>query len=231
MVCEPLSVRTGANMWRSAFDNKIRRTTVLIVGCVAFLFGVGAAKSGKLVAFEWAAALAVPAIFGLIRRNWLGMIFVILFSLSLGWWRGSIYMMKLIDLGRYYDHKVTITAVASQDGAYNKYQQLTFNARQVTIVDTGEKLKGKISLSGFGLNGVFAGDTIKATGKFKSSLGSYHGRMSYAQLILVSHHDTFINQLRRKFTSGMQSTLPEPVASFGMGFLIGQRNNLPAEVS
>ncbi len=37
--------------------------------------------------------------------------------------------------------------------------------------------------------------------------------------------------LRRRFTAGVQSALPEPLASFGMGLLIGQRNNLPVEVS
>ncbi|HET6924210.1 MAG TPA: ComEC/Rec2 family competence protein, partial [Candidatus Saccharimonadales bacterium] len=150
---------------------------------------------------------------------------------SLGWWRGSQYMLKMAEVGQYYDRKVTITAIAKQDAAYNKYGQLAFDASDVTVVATGDKLAGKYSLSGFGYNAVFAGDEVTATGKLKSSLGSYQGRMSYAQVEVSAHHNSLVNELRRRFTAGMQSALPEPLASFGMGLLIGQRNNLPAAVS
>jgi competence protein ComEC len=149
----------------------------------------------------------------------------------MGLWRGDIYQHKLARFDHYYDQKVTITAVASQDAAYNKYKSLQFDAKDIVIDDTGEHLTGKVSVSGFGLNAVFAGDEIQATGKLRSSLGSYQGRMSYAQMTLVQHHDSVINELRRRFTAGVQSALPEPLASFGMGLLIGQRNTLPAEVS
>lgn len=140
-------------------------------------------------------------------------------------------MTKLAEYHQYYEKKVTITAVAMQDGVYNKYQQMTFDAHDITIVATGQQLKGKISLGGFGLNAVFAGDEIQATGKLYASLGSYQGRMSYSQLTLLAHHPTVVNELRRRFTAGVQSALPEPLASFGMGLLIGQRNTLLPEIA
>ena len=154
-----------------------------------------------------------------------------LLGISLGWWRGSLYMTKLAQFEQYYNHPVTITAIASQDGAYNKYKQMTFDGRNVVVESAGEHLTGKISLGGFGLNAVFAGDEIRATGKLYSSLGSYQGRMSYGQLHLVAHHNGLVKDLRRRFTAGVQSALPEPLASFGMGLLIGQRNTLPIEIS
>lgn len=120
-------------------------------------------------------------------------------------------------------------AVASQDAVYGKNTQLTFDARHVAV--NGQELTGKISLSGFGVNAVFAGDEVQATGKLYSSLGSYQGRMSFAQLTVTEHHNTAVNELRRRFTAGMQSALPEPLASFGMGLLVGQRNTLPPEIS
>ncbi len=42
---------------------------------------------------------------------------------------------------------------------------------------------------------------------------------------------SWLNDLRRKFAAGMQSALPEPVASFGLGLLIGQRNTLPDDTT
>ena len=37
-------------------------------------------------------------------------------------------------------------------------------------------------------------------------------------------------KLRRYFAAGMQTALPEPAASLGLGLLIGQRSTLPADI-
>lgn len=218
-------------MRKKVQGRQFRRTTITLGLCAAFLAGVGLAHTGRLIDSSWWWLCSAPLLFTLRKRTAWTLLWVLLFGVSLGWWRGSLYMTKLADYGQYYDHKVTITAVAKQDAAYNKYKQLAFDATDVVVQETGQKLTGKISLSGFGENAVFAGDRVEATGKLKSSLGSYQGRMSYAQLVVTGHHNTVVNELRRRFTAGMQSVLPEPLASFGMGLLIGQRNNLPAEVS
>jgi competence protein ComEC len=39
-----------------------------------------------------------------------------------------------------------------------------------------------------------------------------------------------VSDIRRRFTAGMQTALPEPLAPFAMGLLVGQRATLPAEV-
>lgn len=218
-------------MWNKLALHRFRRTSLVLGLCLAFLIGVGGAHTGWLVDASWW-WLCLPGILFLLgKRNWWSLLWVLLFGVALGWWRGSLYMVKLADFQHYYERKITITAVAMQDGTYNKYKQMTFDAHKIVVNGTGEHLTGKISLSGFGLNAIFAGDEVTATGKFQPSLGSYQGRMSYTQLQLVSHHNTVVNELRRRFTSGVQSALPEPLASFGMGLLIGQRNTLPVEIS
>jgi len=40
-----------------------------------------------------------------------------------------------------------------------------------------------------------------------------------------------INELRRKFSAGLQSVVPEPLGSFGLGILIGQRTTLPKDIN
>ena len=218
-------------MLGKVFAWPFRRTTLALLLCLAFLVGVGLAHSGKLIDSSWWWLCLAPAAFTLRRRTVLAALWVLLLGLSFGWWRGSLYMTKLGNYQEYFGHKVTISAIASQDGVYNKYKQMTFDAKNIMMIDNGQQLKGKISLGGFGLNAVFAGDEVTATGKLLPSLGSYQGRMSYSQLTLVAHHNTMVNELRRRFTAGVQSALPEPLASFGMGLLIGQRNTLPQEIS
>jgi len=211
--------------------HRFRRTSVVLMWCLGFLAGVGLAHRGQLINGSWC-WLGLPTVLVTSRKRtgWL-LLWVVLFGLMLGWWRGSVYMQKLATYQSYYDHKVTIRAVAMQDGVYNKYQQMAFDARHVTIVSSAQVLPGKIALSGFDLNAVFAGDEIEASGKLHSSLGSYQGRMGFAQLQLKAHHNGVLTDLRRRFTTGVQNALPEPLASFGMGLLIGQRNTLPPEIA
>lgn len=207
---------------------KFKRTTLLLFGFIAFLCGVGLAHSGRLVDASWFLLAAGIGSFACRKKTVWALVWAVLFGLSLGWWRGSVYMQKLALWQHYYDHKVTIQAVAAEDGVYDKYKQMSFHADHV-VVD-GQALTGKITLSGFGANAVFQGDTLEVSGKLRSTLGAAQARMSYAQLEVTGHHTSLVADLRRKFAAGMQNALPEPLASFGMGLLIGQRATLPDEV-
>jgi competence protein ComEC len=68
---------------------------------------------------------------------------------------------------------------------------------------------------------------LALSGKLYTGFGAYRASISYAQLTLLQHHPTYIARLRRQFTAGMQSALPEPLAPFAMGLLVGQRATLP----
>jgi competence protein ComEC len=162
------------------------------------------------------------------KRNAWTLAWILAFGLCLGWWRGSVYMQKLAQWQPYYGHKVSITATATDDGVYGKNTQMSVDASSVAI--NGQKLTGKMTLSGFGLNAVFQGDKVEATGKLQTTLGAAQARMSFAQLRLIKHQPSLVASIRRDFAAGMQNALPEPLASFAMGLLIGQRATLPADV-
>jgi competence protein ComEC len=153
---------------------------------------------------------------------------VVLLGVALGLWRGAAYMQKLSAYQVLYGQQVTVTAVAINDAVYGFNSQLTFDANNVTL--DGRVLPGKIQVSGFGLNAVFAGDEVQVSGKLQSGYGSKQAELSFAEMTLVRHHSSLVGDLRRKFNAGLQSALPEPLASFGLGLLIGQRATLPDEV-
>jgi hypothetical protein len=155
-------------MRKKVGDRQFRRTTIVLGLCVAFLAGVGFAKTGRLIDSSWWWLCLGPMLFLLRRRTAWTLLWVVLFGVTLGWWRGSLFQTKLMDYGRYYDRKVTITAVAKQDAAYNKYKQLSFDATSVVVQGGGQKLAGKISISGFGENAVFAGDRVSIRGDWAS---------------------------------------------------------------
>ncbi len=214
---------------RRLLRHQFRRTTLWLVGCLAFLLGVGFAHSGWLL-LSWWYLLALLALMWRFQKHSIWTIcWVIVLAGSFGWQRGSFSMIKLQAYQARYGHVVSLEAVAIDDAVYGKKSQISFEASQVLLSD-GERLTGKIQLSGFGVNAVFQGDRVRASGKLFPGYGAYQGRISFAKLHVTSHHPTLVADIRRRFAAGMQSSLPEPLASFAMGLLIGQRATLPPAV-
>lgn len=206
---------------------RFKQTTLVFLLALSFLLGVGLAHLGRFIDSSWWWLSGIALLFLLKRRNYLTVLFMILFGLSIGWWRGEAYQLHLADFQSHYGQKLTVVGRALDDSSYGSNTQMTFDAHNVIIESTGQQLTGKIAVSGLGFNGAFTGDEFRATGKLMPSLGSYQGRISYAAVEITAHHNSWVGDLRRKFAAGMQNALPEPLGSFGMGLLIGQKANLP----
>jgi competence protein ComEC len=208
-------------------QKRFRQTTLVFVLALAFLLGIGLAHRGVMLDSSWWWVSGIAALLVLKRRNLLTVILVAAFGLSLGWWRGDGYMLKLADFNHYYYRTVTLEGRAMDDSSYGTHQQQAFDAHNVVVVSSGQQLTGKVGISGLGFPAAYTGDDFRATGKLYPSRGSYQAKMSYATVVFTGHHNSWVSDLRRKFSAGMESALPEPLGSFGMGLLIGQKANLP----
>ncbi|HVX24355.1 MAG TPA: ComEC/Rec2 family competence protein [Candidatus Saccharimonadales bacterium] len=195
---------------------------------MAFLVGIGLAVIGWRASGAKCLGLLAVAVL-LRRRTLLGLVLVAGLGLCLGGYRGNFYQHKLGAYRALGKQRVTLTVQALDDAVYGPNAQLSFDAAHMQL-DTGERLVGKIEVSGFGLPAIFAGDVVQVSGKLYPGWGAYQAQISYAELELVAHHSSLIASVRRKFDAGLQSALPEPLASFGLGLLIGQRATLPPSV-
>jgi predicted membrane metal-binding protein len=202
---------------------------MMLVLYLAFLTGVGLAHSGHSLAIASCGLVGLLTVVFWHIRGPVTFVLVILLGLSLGLWRGSIFMQKLAVYQPYYYRQITVSARAVNDAVYGKNSQLSFDANKL-MLDDGTSLTGKIQLSGFGENAVFQGDELTATGKLYPGYGAYQGRISFAELHVEVRHPSLVAEVRRNFTAGMQSALPEPLAPFAMGLLIGQRATLPDNI-
>lgn len=206
-----------------------RRTTLITAGCLSVLAGLGLARKVIFNPTDWWLLTAVILVPLIRRKNITALILVIFAGLLVGLWHGGIYMQKLAELKSYDGHAVTIQATATADAVYGKNQQLDFTANHVKL-ENGKPLAGSFHISGFGTNMVYRGDTIKVHGKLFSSRGANQARMGYAQISVTAAGHSWYTGFARRFGAGMQNALPEPTASFGMGLLVGQRSNMPADI-
>jgi len=191
--------------------------------------------------------LAALALWRLKPKNVTGLLLLAFLGLSLGLWRGDVFMQKLSNLKALTSQKVTIEATATSDSIYGKRSQIEFTANHVQLLEkppalwnareqragkadsTG--LAGSFKISGFGVPMIYRGDRVQVQGKLYPMRGANQARIAYAQLQRAAADSSWMNKFTRRFSSGMQTALPEPQASFGLGLLIGQRSTLPQEIT
>jgi hypothetical protein len=68
---------------------------------------------------------------------------------------------------------------------------------------------------------IYHGDTVRVTGKLYPTRGNNVASVSFAEVRVLARGHAPLDALRRRFAAGMQSALPEPLASFALGLLIG----------
>lgn len=201
-----------------------RRTTLLTVACVSVLSGLALSRNIYFAENFWL-LLLLPLLFVARKKNIIALLAIIVVGLGLGIWRGSIYSEKLSDIQTLAGQKVTIQVSTTSDSIYGNAAQMEFTANKVTQND--RPLAGNFKISGFGEPMIYRGDRVEVTGKVYPSHGSNQARLSYAELERIGQDNNWINDFVRRLGAGMHTALPEPNASFGLGLLIGQRNNLP----
>ena len=210
---------------------RFRRTSLIIVFCSSILGGIGLARVAELQLSSWLIVLAVPFILIIRRKNLAAVIAVIAIGVFLGGWRGSAQLVQLTELKSYAYQEVTIQAQATTDAVYGNKSQLSFEANHIRLLDPDQKpLIGTFKLSGFGAPMVYRGDIVQIKGKLYPTRGSKQASIAYGQIERLAAGQDWLAKLRRNFAAGMQTALPEPAASLGLGLLIGQRSTLPADV-
>lgn len=208
-----------------------RQTNVVLVGCVMFLAGLVVARFGLLVPLWCVVAVGFAGLLLRHRPNirfWL----LIIACFGLGLWRGGEFFAQLTPFRDTAYQKVELTVTANEDATYAAGGQLSFTATDIdfTMPDYGSA-PGMIRVKGYGELAVYRGDRMAVQGKLYPTRGASQASISYAQIHRVGGHSTYLDEFRRRFAAGIQTALPEPQASFGMGLLVGQRNTLPDDMT
>lgn len=217
---------------RKLLEYRVPRSVLIVVLCTALIVGITLAQMVRIDNLIWCWLLLPCAVISLRSHSVVTVLFVGAVLMLFGIYRGAQYMDKKALYSQLEGTLVTLEVTANTDAVYGKRSQLTFDARNIQVLEpTRMSLIGGIQVSGFGVPMVYKGDTVHITGKLYTARGNNVARMSFAKLTLLERQPSFIDDVRRKFAAGMQSALPEPVASFGLGILVGQRNTLPEEIS
>lgn len=128
-----------------------------------------------------------------------------------------------------YDSDAVIIGTVQDDAAYNNYSDYEFNITKIKFAEDGEELKGRIRVRTKQNISLYRGDRVLVEGRVQPALGPRTASISYAGVSLVNSDPSWLEQLRLKFFSAIYTTLPEPHASLGIGFIAGVRSSIPKE--
>ncbi|HUS26006.1 MAG TPA: ComEC/Rec2 family competence protein [Nevskiaceae bacterium] len=208
--------------------HRMCRSAVVIAACLALLAGIGMGRFGVAPGFGLLWFLVPLLALSLRRQNILTLVSLAAIMFCIGASRGALYAHKLAAYHNIYGQKVTLVGRATDDGVYGARYQLTFGLSDARIVTPHTaQLVGDIRVGGFGAPAIYRGDVVRVTGKLMPAQGNAQAQIGFGKLVVLEHHPSGVDTLRRRFAAGLQSALPEPLASFGLGLLVGQRNTLP----
>ncbi len=215
----------------------MKRTTFASISFITLLLGLGFARTGFGLHYSWLIlAIIVTGILFVFSRNstkrFLPLIGIFVCCFLLGWLRGSDYFQKLLVYDDLSGKQVVVEVTALQDAVYDDKGLLSFPAGSLFVASPERtNLVGELDIGGRGEPVVYKGDKLIVEGRLYKKRGAQQGGISFANLRVVQKSNSPIDKLRREFAAGMQNALPEPLASFGLGLLIGQRNTLSQELT
>lgn len=161
------------------------------------------------------------------RGAWIIGVFIIA-GFGIGFMRGSTFMSKVDLYEELFEKKVLVTGRVSDDPGYTDKKLTEFHLTNVKIENT--TLLGRVRVRSQSANSVSRGDLVEAEGKLRRTLGTgRQGSVSYATVTVVKSNSSWVEKMRKRFFASVYSSLPEPQASLGIGYLLGVRTSLPPD--
>lgn len=203
----------------------------ILVGwiCFGLLVGIALGRVAPwLVAWWWIAAglSLLPVVFK--QKRWWSIGIAIIAGVIIGWQRGASGMVALAGYESYIGHTAVIGGTITDDPQRNPQSQTEFSISQISI--NAKPIAGRMYMSVVGEQNLKRGDHVAIRGKVSEGFGSYQATVRYGDVSAVGTGATPIRDIRERFSEGVRDTMPEPEASLGLGFVVGQRSALPPEL-
>jgi competence protein ComEC len=201
----------------------LHRATQISLVFSALLAGIALGRAGIAVAVPAALAATLGAV--LSARTRLFTTCLMLFALTLGLWRAGAWMGEQARLEALIGQTITVTGTVADDPAASPTSgQVDFKLAHLNL--HGQPFPGELSVHEYPVR-FQRGYHIRLTGKVKPGFGNAVAELSFPKAEVLSTTQDPLERLRQHFFAGIRTALPEPIASFGLGLLVGIRALIP----
>jgi competence protein ComEC len=148
-------------------------------------------------------------------------------GLIFGLWRGTLERQALTTYQPYYGKTVMLSGKVAEDTSFGPQGDQRLNLSNIKI--GSQRFPEKIWISTNSNLEIKRGDILTVKGRFAPGFGNIPASMYRAGILMdVRPHPGDIGiRIRDKFDQGAKAAIPQPELSLGLGYLLGQKSNLP----
>lgn len=200
------------------------------VGVVAGVFLAAFVDWRLFVSFAWFLLAAVLFAISCWRRSLVLVPVIVAAGVLFGLWRGAQVQQQLGVYDNLIGYTVTLSGTVAEDADTNARGQTILRLRGVQV-DT-HPASGQVWVALDETGDIRRGDRVSVRGKLTEGFGSFAVAMYSPTLTKVERPDPGDVALRVRdwFGDAVRRVIPEPQASLGLGYLVGQRRGLPSEL-
>jgi len=219
------------NLW--IFKRKLHISWLIALGCGGIFIGIFLAQYIKnpFTSSIFNLIVATLIISLSLWRKYIYLIpFLIIGGILFGLWRGSISHNELIQFEPFYNKKIFISGNVKDDVDTGSSDQIVIRLDNLTI--DNKSLPGTLWITATG-DDIKRGDILLLNGTLKEGFGNFSGIMYRANIEKVIHPrpGDVARIVRDWFADAVRRAIPDPEASLGIGYLVGQRRALPADLA
>jgi competence protein ComEC len=215
-------------LWR--LRRRVHVSWVIALGCLFFVIGVWFAQYSRL-SLGWVVAAITLASFGVWRRQIFALPCIALAGVLFGTCYGSVTLGGLDVYKPLYDAQVQIQGTIKEDPSTSAKGLLVLQLDHVEY--KSQVMPGFVWVSVIGHPDVKRGDIVTVSGKAAAGFGTLALTMYTAKVVSITHpHPGDIGRIVRDwFANAIRKGIPEPEASLGIGYLVGQKSALPPDLA
>lgn len=220
------------NLWM--LRKQVHQSWLISIVCLGIIIGVISLpylQPGLFGSIVWPMLAIVLLIVGFWRRRRYVVPLVFIAGGLIGLWRGDSTQQQLVPYTKLIGHQVTIAGKVSEDVDIGKRGELVLRLQVMRI--NGHEMAGSVWVSSTADVEIKRGDIVSVRGKMAEGFGSFAGSVYQASMIKIQRPQPgdVARQVRDEFADSVRTAVPEPQASLGIGYLVGQRRALPPELS
>lgn len=154
---------------------------------------------------------------------------IIIAGLSFGLWRGSLSQADLVKFEPFYGQTIKLSGLVKDDADVDSSGKMSINLNDLRVDES--KMAGiiRVTVDEFDIK---RGDVVKVDGKLQKGFGNYAGSIYEAKVseIVRPEPGDIAREVRDWFAEAVKKAIDEPESSLGLGYLLGQRKALPADL-
>jgi competence protein ComEC len=158
-------------------------------------------------------------------RRWWAVVAVVAAGVCLGMIRSHSVQLAYQAYEPLVIQTVTVRGVMTGDAqrANSGRQKVTLGG----IIINGREYPGEIFVTVFGDSHLKRGDKVTVEGTLREGFAAYGAAVSSGKIVHIERGNDMIRDIRERFSEAVRSVVVEPMASLGLGFVVGQRSTLP----